>query len=142
MTTVKETLLASISSSNLAERRVALIGGAGFIGHNLALALKERGAEVEVIDGLEAATSCTTPPCRRTTPRDLYIRDLLERLDLLAEAGIALHRQDARGHYHGLSRAALSEFQPDTIVQCPCGEWPRDGLNKYLFDHCSSCVYI
>ena len=54
--------------SNLSEHRVALIGGAGFIGHNMALALKERGAEVEVIDGLEvnhlvhyAATPSSVP---------------------------------------------------------------------------------
>ena len=101
--------------SNLSEHRVALIGGAGFIGHNMALALKERGAEVEVIDGLEvnhlvhyAATPSSVPN------RDLYIRILLERLRLLEEAGIPLRRQDARD-YNGLSRV-LTEFAPDTIV--------------------------
>jgi nucleoside-diphosphate-sugar epimerase len=101
--------------SNLSAHRIALIGGAGFIGHNMALALKERGAEVEVIDGLEvnhlvhyAATPSSVPN------RDLYIKILLERLRLLEEAGIPLRRQDARD-YNGLSRA-LSEFEPDTIV--------------------------
>jgi nucleoside-diphosphate-sugar epimerase len=101
--------------SNLSAHRVALIGGAGFIGHNMALALKQRGAEVQVIDGLEvnhlvhyAATSSSG------SNRDLYIRILLERLRLLEEAGIPLCRQDARD-YHGLSRA-LGEFAPDTII--------------------------
>jgi nucleoside-diphosphate-sugar epimerase len=101
--------------SNLNAHRVALIGGAGFIGHNMALALKERGAEVEVIDGLEvnhlvhyAATPSSVPN------RDLYIKILLERLRLLEEAGVPLRRQDARD-YNGLSRV-LSEFEPDTIV--------------------------
>ena len=34
-------------------KKVALMGGAGFIGHNLALKLKENGAEPHVIDGLQ-----------------------------------------------------------------------------------------
>lgn len=37
----------------LAGRKIALIGGAGFIGHNLALRLKELGADVLIIDGLQ-----------------------------------------------------------------------------------------
>ena len=32
--------------------RVSLVGGAGFIGHNLALALRNVGAEVQIIDNL------------------------------------------------------------------------------------------
>ena len=31
-------------------KKIVLIGGAGFIGHNLALALNQRGAKVEIID--------------------------------------------------------------------------------------------
>ncbi len=34
-------------------RTIALIGGAGFIGHNLALALKQHGADPHVIDGFQ-----------------------------------------------------------------------------------------
>ena len=34
-------------------KRVAIIGGAGFIGHNLALKLNELGAEPHVIDVLQ-----------------------------------------------------------------------------------------
>ncbi len=38
---------------SLSDRRISLIGGAGFIGHNLALALMECGAKVQIIDGLQ-----------------------------------------------------------------------------------------
>ncbi|SMP82977.1 hypothetical protein SAMN06295888_1664 [Desulfonatronum zhilinae] len=38
---------------DLKGRRIALIGGAGFIGHNLALHLKQRGAEPHVVDGMQ-----------------------------------------------------------------------------------------
>lgn len=101
--------------NDLRNHRVALIGGAGFIGHNMALALKEHGAEVEVIDGLEVnhLVHYASLPSSDSN-RDLYIKMLLERLRLLEEAGIPLRRQDARD-YNGLSRQ-LGEFAPDTIV--------------------------
>ena len=38
---------------DIKDRKIALIGGAGFIGHNLALELKSQGANVEVIDSLQ-----------------------------------------------------------------------------------------
>src|SRR3954447_22917918 len=100
---------------DLSKRRIALIGGAGVIGHNLALTLKQKGADVHVLDGLTINhlghyAALDSEPGRR----DLYIRILLERLDLLSEAGIPLHRLDAR-EYHHLSQA-LSEVAPDTIV--------------------------
>lgn len=101
--------------SDLTDRRIALIGGAGFIGHNMALALKRRGATVEVIDGLEVNHLVHYAALPLDEPnRDLYIKILLQRLELLGEAGIPLRRQDARD-YNGLS-GQLSEFAPDTIV--------------------------
>ena len=33
-------------------KKIALIGGAGFIGHNLAISLKKRGHEPIIIDSL------------------------------------------------------------------------------------------
>ena len=36
----------------MTSKKIALIGGAGFIGHNLALALKERGHIPLIIDSL------------------------------------------------------------------------------------------
>lgn len=100
---------------DLAGHRVALIGGAGFIGHHMAIALAERGAEVLVIDSLEVnhLMHYAALPSEDET-RDLYMRILLERLELLDRAGVKRVRQDARD-YHGLS-GALSEFQPQSIV--------------------------
>ena len=101
--------------SDLSGRRIALIGGAGFIGHNMALAMKERGAHVEVIDGLEVNNLVHYAALPPDEPyRNLYIKILLERLDLLHNAGVPLRRQDARD-YNGLSRT-LSDIAPDTIV--------------------------
>ena len=38
--------------NNTTPKRIALIGGAGFIGHNIALELKKRGHDVHVVDSL------------------------------------------------------------------------------------------
>jgi nucleoside-diphosphate-sugar epimerase len=100
---------------DLSNHRVALVGGAGFIGHNLALALKQRGAEVAVIDGLEVNHLVHYAASPSTEPnRELYLKILFDRLRLLEEAGIPLMRQDARD-YNGLSRT-LETFGPDTVV--------------------------
>ncbi len=101
--------------SGLEGRRIALIGGAGFIGHNMALAMAAQGAHVEVIDGLEVnhlVHFAALPPDEPY--RDLYLKILLERLQRLHDAGVPLRRQDARD-YHGLSRE-LTAIAPDTIV--------------------------
>lgn len=105
-----------MTPASLEGHRVALIGGAGFIGHNLALALHEAGAHVEVIDGLEVNHLVHYAALPSSEPnRDLYLKILHQRLDLLHAAGIALRRQDARD-YNGLC-LQLNEIQPDTIVQ-------------------------
>lgn len=120
----------------MAERRIALIGGAGFIGHHLALELTRRGEHVEVIDSLEVnhlVHYAAQPP---TFPnRDLYVKMLLERIDLLGDAGIPLHRQDARD-YNGLS-VTLNSVKPDVIVHLAAiahaGRSNKDPLST--FDH-------
>jgi nucleoside-diphosphate-sugar epimerase len=97
------------------DRKVALIGGAGFIGHNLALGLKSRGANVEVIDSLQVNNLMTFASASSNTPnRDLYLRMINQRLELMERSGIPLHIQDARD-YHALSKI-LDHMQPDAIV--------------------------
>ncbi len=100
---------------SLKNKKVALIGGAGFIGHNLALELHRRGAVVEVIDGLQV-NNLVALSTEKLDPvnRDMYMRMITERLDLLRAAKIPLHPQDARD-YHALSRI-LGPMKPDMIV--------------------------
>jgi len=100
---------------DLKEKRVALVGGAGFIGHNLALRLAECGAEVHVIDGLQVNNLGAYANASGDPDKSLYVQLIQERLDLLRKAEIALHVLDARD-YHALSRC-LSDIKPETIVQ-------------------------
>lgn len=100
---------------SLSEKRIVLIGGGGFIGHNLALTLAREGCHVEIIDSLQVnnllSIASGDPQARN---RDLYLQFATERMELLRNAGVPLHTQDARD-YHSLSRL-LTEMQPDTIV--------------------------
>jgi nucleoside-diphosphate-sugar epimerase len=117
-------------------KKIALVGGAGFIGHNLALELARRGATVEIIDSLQVnnllslSTDYSDP-----YNRDLYLRMVNERLDLLREAGVLLHPQDARD-YHAMSRL-ISQSKPDVIVQLAAvSHANRSNKDPYsTFDH-------
>lgn len=101
--------------NGLNERRVAIIGGAGFIGHNLALHLARHGAQVEVIDSLQVNNLLSIASDNGMAhSRELYMRILNERLDLLRGAEIVLHPLDARD-YHALCRV-LEQFKPHVIV--------------------------
>jgi len=97
-------------------RRVVLIGGAGFIGHNLALQLKALGAEVSVIDGLQVnnvlAFSSTDT---KVANRAFYLAMLNQRLELLRKHNVPVYIQDARD-YHALNRL-LIDIAPQVVVQ-------------------------
>ena len=101
--------------ADIAGRRIALIGGAGFIGHHLAIALKDLGADVYVIDGLEVNNLLHYTALPPGTPnRELYLRIIEQRFAKLHAAGVPLHVQDARD-YHQLSHI-LAEIDPQTVV--------------------------
>ena len=95
-------------------KRIALVGGAGFIGHNLALALKENGADIHVIDNLQVNHLGAFYGNNNIQNRETYLRILQERMDLLHAAGIPVNVVDARD-YHLLSHA-LNSIQPQILV--------------------------
>ena len=97
-------------------RKITLIGGAGFIGHNLALHLHSLGAQVSIIDSLQvnnlASFSATSED---SVNRSLHLRILNERQRLLQNAQIPLFVQDAR-NYHALSQL-ISKIKPQVVIQ-------------------------
>ena len=121
----------------LQSRKVAIIGGAGFIGHHLALALAQRGAQVDVIDSLQVnnllAFSAKMPELHH---RELYLRIIHQRLDLLHEAGIPLHVQDARD-YHALAKLLNQHIKPQVIIHLAAvAHAGRSNKDPYsTFDH-------
>ena len=102
-------------SDGVKGRRIAIVGGAGFIGHNLALALARRGAMGAVVDRLQVNNLLAfSSAVANSRNRELYLRMIHERLELLNAAHIPLHVQDARD-YHALSRV-LTQIDPQVII--------------------------
>jgi len=100
---------------DLKNRKIALIGGAGFIGHNLALRLKALGAEVAIIDSLQVNNLLAfTSAEEQIDNRDLYLNILSQRQDLLRKADIPLYIQDCRD-YHLISKL-IGKFESQVVV--------------------------
>jgi nucleoside-diphosphate-sugar epimerase len=101
---------------DLKGKRITLVGGAGFIGHNLALYLKEHGAEVSVIDGLSVNNLLYLHHTAEEIPgdRELYISISNERMKLLRRAGIPVYIEDAR-NYHILS-LTITKINPQILI--------------------------
>ncbi len=96
-------------------KRVAITGGAGFIGHNLALKLAELGTEPHVIDGLQVNNIGYYTSGYGSNPNsERYIAFINERLSLLRNAKVGLHIIDVRD-YHMVSHT-LTEIKPDVVV--------------------------
>ena len=105
-----------MNKEKIAGRKITLIGGAGFIGHNLALHLHSLGAKVSIIDSLQvnnlASFSATSED---SINRSLYLRILNDRQRLLQNSQFPLFVQDAR-NYHALSQL-ISQIDPQVVIQ-------------------------
>jgi len=120
----------------LSGRRIVLVGGAGFIGHNLALALKRMGAEVSVLDGLSVNNLLYFTASNEVVANRHFYRSVInERLRLMQEADIPLYIQDARD-YHSLSRI-LDQIRPQVLVHLAAvSHANRSNKDPYsTFDH-------
>ena len=101
--------------SNLSGRRIALVGGAGFIGHHLALKLKDLGAEVFVIDSLAVNNYYSFKEKADFIPNsDLYLKIIQQRLDLFKEKDVPLTEIDSRD-YIKLTEI-ISGLDVDTLI--------------------------
>jgi nucleoside-diphosphate-sugar epimerase len=97
-------------------KRVMLVGGAGFIGHHLALKLREIGAEVMIVDHLQINNLVKVVNDRELdeTRRKLYTNFLLDRYALLRNADIAVESVDARQMAE--LTMTFDQFEPTHIV--------------------------
>jgi nucleoside-diphosphate-sugar epimerase len=97
---------------SLQEKKIALIGGGGFIGHNLALRLKSMGADVQIIDSLHVNNLLSFT--KEAINRKLYWEISNQRLELLHKAEVVVNVEDAR-NYSALTHV-LNLINPDIIV--------------------------
>ncbi|WP_075483177.1 NAD-dependent epimerase/dehydratase family protein [Candidatus Pelagibacter communis] len=94
-------------------KKILLIGGSGFIGHNLAIKLKQAGAEPIIVDSL-SVNNILSFTDSEVENKKLYNSILQNRLDLINKNNIKLIIQDARD-YHAVSRI-YGEINPDIII--------------------------
>lgn len=121
---------------SLINRKIILVGGAGFIGHNLALKLKELGAEVFIIDNLLINNYYSFKEKIDQIPKtELYLKIIQQRLDLIRTNGIKLFELDAR-EYTKLSEL-IGELDADTIIHLAAvAHADRSNKDPYsTFDH-------
>jgi len=117
-------------------KKIIIIGGAGFIGHNLGIKLKENNFDVSVVDGLEVNNLTSVIGNYDNLPYPLLSKKIIDsRLDLLSEKKIPLYVQDAR-NYHSLSHI-ISKIKPEVIIHLAAvSHAVRSNKNPYnTFDH-------
>ena len=95
------------------KKKIALIGGSGFIGHNLALELIKKGNEVFIVDSL-GVNNLYSFKEEDVENKSLYKSILNSRIELLNSNKIHLQIQDARD-YNSLS-IYLGTVKPDVII--------------------------
>src|SRR5262245_1730712 len=116
--------------------RIAIIGGAGFMGHPLAVSLADYWAELHVIDSSQLnpmLSLASISPYEDT--RDLHIQIIIQRLECVRHSSVLLSVQDARD-YHALGRL-LHEIQPQVVIHAAAvahaGKSNKDPYST--FDH-------
>ena len=95
------------------KKKILIVGGCGFIGHNLAVNLKKNGNLVYVTDSLSVNNLLSFTDIEIKN-KDLYRSILNSRLQILNEHEINLSVQDARD-YHAILRL-YDEIDPDIII--------------------------
>ncbi len=104
------------NTDNLSGQRILLIGGAGFIGHHLALELRKKKALVTVIDNLQVnnIVQILSDTELSNKKRNLYTNFILERFELMRKAGITFSNIDARNL--NLLQDVYINFKPSKII--------------------------
>ncbi len=101
---------------SLGDEKILLLGGAGFIGHHLALELKNKNAKVMVLDNLQVNNIVNVLINSEFSEiqRKLYIGFILDRFSLMRKAGIEFSNLDARD-LNSLTDI-YNKFKPTKIV--------------------------
>ena len=88
------------TNTKFKSKKVLLIGGAGFIGHNLALKLADEGHNVTIADSFSVNNLTNLSVSYDTvTDANVYAQFIKERINLLKNASIKFELLDARNKY-------------------------------------------
>ena len=96
----------------MSSKNILLVGGCGFIGHNLALYLKQLGHKPVIVDSL-SVNNILSFVDNDVKNKKLYSSILQNRIEILNKKDIQLIIQDARD-YHSISKI-YNDINPDII---------------------------
>ena len=94
-------------------KKILLIGGCGFIGHNLAIKLKNEGHNVIVVDSL-SVNNLLSFTDKDIVNKKLYVKILNNRIDLLNQNEIDLIIENSKDH-HQMSKI-FDNIKPDIVI--------------------------
>ena len=106
----------NFEKQTLKDERIMLIGGAGFIGHHLSLALREKDADVLVVDNMQINNIVKILGSYEYTDkqRSMYIKFILDRFELMRNMNVQFSNIDVL-NLNSLHDIYLS-FKPTKIV--------------------------
>ena len=97
------------------KKKIVIIGGSGFIGHNLSIFLKKKGLNVYVVDNLGVNNLNSIKYEHKDKKKiKIYQNFLKERIKLLKQHKISMSKIDAK-NFSKLKRY-IQKIKPDTIV--------------------------
>ena len=112
------------------KKKICLVGGLGFIGHNLALELHNSHHEVSIIDNLIVNNFMSFVNSNKVN-RDLYLSILQSRLDKINDKKIKFFKQDATKTTSILR--ILDKEKPDIIIHLSAVSHAKEAnLNPHL----------
>lgn len=116
------------------KNKITILGGAGFIGHNLALFLKKNGFKVQIIDSLGVNNLYSKKHVNPSTVNN-YKKILFERLRLLKKNKLKLIKLDLR-KFEKLKKLIFN-FKPDFIIHLAAVSHANISNKdpQYTFDH-------
>jgi len=94
-------------------KKILLVGGCGFIGHNLAIHLKNKGHQIKIVDSLKI-NNLYADRDNEVTNQFLYESILKNRLSLLKKNQIDYFIKDAKDLNE--TREIFDSIDPDTII--------------------------
>src|SRR6266481_1912307 len=108
---------------------ITILGGGGYCGHHLALALKAKGEDVTIVDSF-GVNNVAQWISDTGLYRERYLGILNERLHLLRAADIPFYTMDCR-QYHGLSQV-LDRLRPSRLVHlCALAHAGRSNADRH-----------
>ncbi len=95
------------------KKKILIVGGCGFIGHNLAIYLKNNDFEPYIVDSL-GVNNILSLMDDSIKNKDLYSSILNKRIELIQKNNITFLIKDAR-NYHELSKI-FEQIKPDKVI--------------------------